>query len=675
MSTKVETQKYKLHMARQLLESISEVSNSVYYVFAGNHIPRETSEIPDIVLDFDGMYFSPYSNMQFGKRVAANDACLMIKNIPYQSNVVYSMYDDKDESLQDSAYYAIVNASAYFHVFKCLHNNRGSISTVEPNFIHVSGANTFVYQTSDGYRWKYMYSVTSEMKDKFSTSNWFPFEANNSVINSATDGAIDIIKVDGTGSGYHNYLSGTFSGSHIRVGGNPNIFQISNNIIQQTNGYYTGCLIYLSAGTGSGQYSVIEDFYSNSSGNYIVLENIFSTVPVNGTTWDITPNVQIKGYGRAVSNAVARALVNSYASNSIYRIEVINRGSGYSFATANVIANNVVGVVSPAIVRPIKAPYGGHGYDGASDLGCSSVMFHVKFNNTESNTITYTNSFQQIGLMRDPIFSNVQMNMVYVNGTFLNNETIRKINPIQCVLNATMNSSSSLITSSQGDFLNQFDEGDYVYLKESNGTSHMLTVVESISNSSTMNLVSNGFFACTETIIHHANVSSSAIFKVQSNSSLVHTSNVEGIFQTGDMIIGYSSGGFGVVNSISRSNVTKGFNTFVQMTKMTGIMSSGAFVDNEYVYQGASFATATATGRLHSMILESGTLTIYITNQTGNFVNGTVIGTTSLGVASISNIYKPEINEGSGEIMFLENISPVLRQLDETETLQINFAF
>lgn len=674
MATNAVTQKAKLHIARQMIESVSEVANTAYYVFAADHIPRTTSAVPDLTFDHHTLQVDPYRGMQFGKRVAANDVSLVIRYVPYESNVVYTMYDDEDEDLADSDYFVVVNASSFFHVFKCLDNNRGANSTVEPNFAHIQGSNTFLYQTSDGYRWKYMYTVSASVKDKFNTEDWFPFVANADVSGNAVAGSIDIIKVDGTGGGYDNYLSGTFQSTQIRVGGIPTIYEISNSSIHQNNGYYTGCLLYLSTGTGAGDYARVTNFYSNSTGNYVVIDEAFTTTPTNGTTWQLNPEVRVTGFGQTV-NVVARALVNASASNSIYRVEVLERGQGYRYATANVIANSVVDVPLPAEVRPIISPYGGHGFDAASELGCSGIMFSTKFNNTESNTITSTNFFQQVGILKDPKFANVQVNISSSNGSFITNETVYKLNAIRVGTNATINTTSTTLTLASADFENQFAANDYIYLKASNGTSHMLTRVVDVTNSSTITLAANGYWACTETMVYVANVTSNAIFVSQPNTSLINFANVMGVFQSNDTFIGYSSGGFGIVNNVSRGGVTKTFDTFNQMTKLVGTSSSGTFSNNEYVYQGSSFTTANATARLHTANIVGGVLTLYVTEQTGTFTTGTVIGANTLAVASITTVYEPDIIPESGEIIYLENISPVTRQNNQTETVRINFTF
>jgi len=675
MTTKITTRKHKLHLARQMLESISEQSNSAYYVFLGDHIPKTNSAITEIAESIVETQFDPYQNMEVGKRVSSNDAILTIRNIPYVSGTVYDMYDDEDDELVDSDYYVIVNASSYYHVYKCLDNNLGANSTIEPDFSHISGANTYVYQTSDGYRWKYMYSVSSTIKDKFSTDDYFPLQANATVSSQAVNGSIDIIKIDGEGSGYHNYLSGTFTASQIRYDGDPNLYRITNTNIQVTNGFYTGCLLYISSGTGAGEYSRISDYYVNSIGNFIELSNELTVTPVNGSQWQINPEVIVTGHGRDLVNAVARALVNASSQNSIYRVEMMNRGSGYVFASANVIANSVVSVQSAAIVRPIYSPYHGHGYDAASELHADGLMFSVKFSNTETNTIPAVNKFQQVGVIKDPIFGNTTLVISSSNGLFLADETIYKINPVRIATNATINTTSSLVTVSGGDFENQLAANDFVYIKASNGTSHMLARVNDVVNSTVINVTSNGFFACTSALVYQANVSSNAIFVSQSNSTIINISSVQGVFQSNDVFVGNSSGGQAVVSSVIRSAVTKDFNTFIQMVKLVGTYSSGTFTTDEVVYQGASYATATAIGRIHSATLDGGTLTVYITNPQGEFTTGNIVGVTSLAIASISSSYKPEIFEGSGEILFVENLLPVTRQNNQSETVRINFTF
>jgi hypothetical protein len=88
-------------------------------------------------------------------------------------------------------------------VFKCLYNNFSVASTVMPE-IRIDGQlpeNAYI-ETSDGYKWKYMYSIPAGLKEKFFTSQWMPILSENIVTNSAVNGRLDIIKIYDGGTGY-----------------------------------------------------------------------------------------------------------------------------------------------------------------------------------------------------------------------------------------------------------------------------------------------------------------------------------------------------------------------------------------------------------------------------------------------------------------------------------------
>lgn len=671
MATKIITNRNRLNAAEQILESITEPANTVYYLFTADHLPDSSNTFLEDIYDTEKMKLDVYRNMIFGKRIEEADLKIMVRNIPYVSNVVYDHYDDSDVELYTKNYYVVVNAASTYHVFKCLDNNDDSPSTVEPNFSHISGSNSFVYETSDGYRWKYMYSADSANVNKFETSSYFPIIANTDVENSAVDGAIDIILVDGEGRGYDNFYSSIFDSSEIKINGDSSLFKISGPSVSSVNGFYTGCLIYISTGTGAGQYRTISDFYSNNLGNYIIVNTEFSTVPDNTSEYEIYPEVKITGDGRESETAVARALVNSLASNSIYRVEVLNRGRGYQYHHANVIANSVVEVDNLAIVRSVYSPYGGHGSDPGAELGARHLSFTVRVSNTESNTIPINNYFRKVGIIKDPLFANVGVEIANLKGSFIAGEKIFKINPVKLLIDGSV-TSTNVLTSATGDFENQFSAGDYIYLKSPDDTLNMLTTVSSITNSSQLYLSVNAYFSCTATYIYKANVSAEA-YVSSVNTTVVSLTNVNGQILSNDSIIGLDSGSRCTVNSISRNGNNKTYDTFINMYKYVGTLINENFQENEIVYQ-TSINNANAL--LHSSTLDGSSVTFYTTNQIGQFVTSTVVtGANSGATASILNKYFPEIVFNSGDILFIENIDKVTRSANTNETFQIIFEF
>lgn len=675
-NTSLVPSKYRLHMADQFIESISETANSVYYVYVGNHLTSNTSNVAPLYDRERDLSVDAYKNMIYGKRVSSSDVVPVIRNIPYTSNTIYAKYDDSNTSILEEDFYCIVNASSYYHVYKCLDNNNGRASTVQPNFADIVGANTYLYQTSDGYRWKYMYSVSSAQERKFATDQFFPVFANTAVANQATRGAIDIITIDSAGEFYNNYLNGTFQATDIKIDGSSVLYRIANSNIAMTNGYYTGCILYLSSGTGLGQYKTIQNYYTTNTGNYVILESGFDTLPTNGTQYQINPRIFITGNGKETVNAVARALVNSAASNSIYRIEVLERGANYDYATGYVVANSVVGVTNQAAVRPIISPYGGHGVDPAAELGAIRACMSVTFEGDEGNTIPFKNEYKQIGVIKDPIFSNVYFSYTNSYGSFISGEQVNKIKPIRVAINGSMNTTSNVVISLGSDFENQFEVDDNIYIVSSNGSLHQLANVSSVINATALRLTTNGFFTATDLSLYKTTVKGTGeIADIIDGSSFI-VDNVTGQFTTGDKIVGRSSGAMGIIDTISRSGVEKSFNTFVQMYKYVGIVNSGTFQANEKVTQNN--AAYQITGYLHSTYLDGSNVEMYISNVSEPFLVGltnTISGNTSLAIMTPNTYYTPELVVGSGEIMYIKNIEPVTRTELQRETFKILFEF
>jgi hypothetical protein len=412
MSTSLITNYYKYNSAENFVDSFSQsgVNGNFYYVFASNHLPYANSTIPDIYDNTSNTYVDVYRNIVFGKQVQTTDVSLIIKKIDYESNKIYEMYDDQDPTLNNKSFFVNVNEGGFYNIFKCLNNNRGVASTVTPS-ITLIGTDGIFFSPVDGYLWKYMYSISTATYDKFSNESYIPYTANSQVIANAINGSIDSVKVNSVGSGYSNYInSKNFVNADIHLFSNTKYYGISGaTTASSTDDFYKGCIFGITAGTGSGQYSEIES-YEGSTANtkYVVLKNSLDPVPDNSSVYSILPGVYINGDQFETVNASAWAYVNPNG-NTISRVEMIESGSGYKIASANVFAHVSVGVISQANVRPILSPPGGHGSNPANELYCSSAAISVKFNGDESNIIPSTNQFRQIGVILNPTYTSANI--------------------------------------------------------------------------------------------------------------------------------------------------------------------------------------------------------------------------------------------------------------------------
>jgi len=528
-SKKLITKETRLHNARQLLESVNEPSNTAYYTFIGNHLDyANTSNIPQPYDSVSEVHIDAYRNMIYGKRLNSGDMSLMIRRNDYVTNTVYTMYDDNlgesNLALFDSNYYAIVNADAFYHVFKCLDNNRNSPSTIQPEFSEIDVADES-YQTSDGYTWKYMYTVDDTFKRKFATSEYFPVVANAQVSSAAKTGIIDVIKVETAGSGYDNYCNGVFRVDDLRIGGNVRTYSLNSSVgANTTSRFYTGCYIYISSGTGAGQYAKITDYVVNSTVKAITIDRAFNVKPLASSAYQISPGVVILGDGTETVTAEARAIVNSYG-NTIQRIEMLNLGENYNYATATTVTDSVVGVSKTATLRPIYSPPGGHGYDAARELGATRLCVSTKFSNTDIG-IPLKNDYRTIGILRDPVFANVTFNITGAVGSFVAGESIYKVNGVKVSSNVSISATDSVAISNTGnsDFLNQFSVGEYVYLKTESG--YQLSVVNSIVNSTYMTFASNNYYTSNQNAdIYKTNIGAN-LTSVDLTYSTILTGNV-----------------------------------------------------------------------------------------------------------------------------------------------------
>jgi hypothetical protein len=112
---------------------------------------------------------------------------------PAVIDAVFARPSTGARSLETSKFYALVDLR---NVYKCLDNNGGRSSTEKP-----SGTDTFAKKYSDGYVWKYMYSIPNSVRQKYMTIEFMPVTTaissqyyNNGKIVSAN-------KING-GSGY-----------------------------------------------------------------------------------------------------------------------------------------------------------------------------------------------------------------------------------------------------------------------------------------------------------------------------------------------------------------------------------------------------------------------------------------------------------------------------------------
>ena len=402
----IQTQKFKLNLAQQFYESIAEAANTIYYVTAHNSIPyADDLDPPEFVNSINETHYQLYDSMLFGKHVTADDIAFMAKLIEWESGAIYDSYDDQVADLQTKNFFVASIESGNYHIFKCIYNGGGVPSTDRPLFSE-TGADDELYILDDGYHWKYMATTTVVQWNKFKTSDYMPIFPNANVSANAVSGAIDhILLLDG-GSQNNNYANGTFSA--VNVASNNLIHSIvSDTVTLSSNAdFYQNASLYISSGPGEGQLRNINEYIVTGSERRVQIDRAFDITPGINSVFEISPRVVIRGDG---ANAQARSVIDPNG-NTVSDIIIINRGSEYTYADVEIVANTgIVGetTTTAATSRAIIPPPGGHGYDILSELNATRVGISVNYNGNESGTIAGSNDYRTVALLKDPLFDRV----------------------------------------------------------------------------------------------------------------------------------------------------------------------------------------------------------------------------------------------------------------------------
>jgi len=240
------TNKFRIHNAEQFSESFSEATPNVYYMGIGRPQAFGTLTRGDSRTTNEGTDASPltpvdsvqdefyyFDDLLAAKRVTSSDVSYVIPRRNWTTGTVYDYYrhdygnritgttttqtsDSGASTLWDSTFYVL---NSNFNVYKCLDNNSGANSTVEP-----TGTSTSILTTGDGYKWKYMYSLTASEQTNFLSTDFMHVSTDSTVSSAATDGAINIVKIKSAGTGG---TDGTHTGIVIRGDGSSGTVSVT----------------------------------------------------------------------------------------------------------------------------------------------------------------------------------------------------------------------------------------------------------------------------------------------------------------------------------------------------------------------------------------------------------------------------------------------------------------
>jgi hypothetical protein len=342
----------------------------------------------------------------FGKKINSAETFPVIKNFPWQPGEVFDQYDDTAD-LTNKKFYAIVypessNTGDYL-IFKCLFNNYGNTSEVAPFYDPSVGDQ--IYNTADGYVWKFMYSLSVQEFDDYNAFGFVPIIASNtSIIDSKSISHIEVENPN-TNFGYKTY-TGTITAVNseelvLLAGGGTTLSAFEN--------FYRGQTIFVTNQSNvSRLYEILTyRFVALTGTGRMTVKNLDGFIEP-GCRYSILPRIDIKGDGEGAS------AIPVIQDGQINRVIMLNKGFGYNTAITTLIDPEFDfnpdiqnSFDERATIRPILAQGQGHGMDIAKELYCNAAMLYSKITQADniSGIIPADNTYSRIGIVKNPEFN------------------------------------------------------------------------------------------------------------------------------------------------------------------------------------------------------------------------------------------------------------------------------
>jgi hypothetical protein len=272
---------------------------------------------PDPYDSFDEMN-EVYDDMIAVKRVTRSDISKVIRKRTWKSGVIYDMYKNNytpdspsvngQTTLYDAEFY-VMNSN--YQVYKCIYNGQsptypnGRPSTIEP-----TGNSTSIIESPlDGYRWKYMYTITISDYIKFVSSDFIPIKDDVTVKAAAVNGSIDQLLIKNRGSNlnagvYYAPILGDSTESAIaRIvvpNTGSNAYTIDTVELERVGVGYTNAKVMLTEVYTTANDAIARTAQSSSLGTTVDVEAIIS--PPGGHGSD--PSLELGGYRVMVNKSL-----------------------------------------------------------------------------------------------------------------------------------------------------------------------------------------------------------------------------------------------------------------------------------------------------------------------------------------------------------------------------------
>ena len=168
--TAIVTSNFRVINAENFKEDVADAATSVYVGIGKSDVwslttSDTTDTTPFTPVDALDALGEASQNMIGMKLIGAADVSHVVPRYTWASDVSYHAWDSDDGSIFDKKFYILTSE---FKAYKCIKAG-GSVSTIQP-----TQTLTDPTAESDGYIWKYMYTISVPDAEKFLTTSYMP---------------------------------------------------------------------------------------------------------------------------------------------------------------------------------------------------------------------------------------------------------------------------------------------------------------------------------------------------------------------------------------------------------------------------------------------------------------------------------------------------------------------
>ena len=523
----------RVELARSFVREVKNVIDSDtnklydYYNFA---LARTTAwtdeESPETAYDSQKYINQFRNNILFTQKVNPSDVCNLIRREDWESGTIYDAYDDDYSENNPAPSGATTLADAKFYVYttstnrvyKCIDNrNAAGIvieSTDEPNLTI-----TDIFQTDEGYKWKFMYQVSEADQNKFLDTQYIPVRklTTDSPAYGTLVGEVKSITRTNGGSGYTSapkvYIQGDGTGARasatINESGEVDLVTIDSENGETFEGLgYTFAFVQFEGGGGEGAEAIVT--LGDADPENTVLQKAVEDAAIEGTIERILIEdggrdyvagdtfVKITGDSVLSTDQAVATVTIAEGTGTITAINVTDVGANYNYADITFVDSNGDEIhtaeddlVKKATARAIISPIHGHGSNPVRELFSTTVGIVSSLSDNTNRDLMIDNDFRQIGLIKN-IYDYDEQNIW------------REATATTCFI-ANVNSSASyaiddIIVTDEGDA----DEGRFrvIQIVESTVTEgtfdiYLQSIVPNIKNASVLKNVTQDISSLT----------------------------------------------------------------------------------------------------------------------------------------------------------------------------------